>query len=319
MKTINKSQVELIDAVLAEIGDSGINAAILEKDIHVTEMLHALCALQHPHLSLVFCGGTSLSKAHGLIERMSEDVDLKVVLRPGHELSRSKLRSALKEFRALAIEDMTQLGYVQDANGTKVLNEGRYAATSWFYEPQYATDGSLRPHLSLEFTFRAPEFPTSSLSIGYLANRLGEIEGPLSTIDCVAIEEILAEKVLSFLRRHAQHRSGNMQQEWDSALVRHIYDTYCIVQADPTVVARAKRYFPALVKFDTKEFDRHAEFVKDPKSCMERALATAETEAQTITEYQTRLLPLVYGQTKPSYQEAFKIFKACAQELLSVL
>jgi predicted nucleotidyltransferase component of viral defense system len=319
MKIISKPQVELIDAVLAEVGDSGINAAILEKDIHVTEMLHALCALQHPYLSLVFCGGTSLSKAHGLIERMSEDVDLKVVLKEGHELSRSKIRSALKELRVLAIEDMTRLGYVQDTSGTKVLNEGRYVATSWFYEPQYATDGSLRPHLSLEFTFRAPEFPTISLPVGYLVNRLSKLDGALSTIDCVAVEEILAEKVLSFLRRHAQHRSGNMQQEWDSALVRHIYDTYCIVQSDPTVVARAKQYFPELVKFDTKEFDRHTEFVQDPKSCMEIALATAETEAQTITEYQTRLLPLVYGQTKPSYQDAFIVFKTCAQELLSVL
>lgn len=68
----------LIDAVIAERDVGGLTAAILEKDIHVTEALHALFRIDHPRVGFVFCGGTSLSKAYGLIERMSEDVDLKV-------------------------------------------------------------------------------------------------------------------------------------------------------------------------------------------------------------------------------------------------
>jgi len=42
--------------------------------------LKTIFELQFESVSLVFCGGTSLSKSHGLIERMSEDADLKVVL-----------------------------------------------------------------------------------------------------------------------------------------------------------------------------------------------------------------------------------------------
>lgn len=34
-----------------------------------------MSAIAHEHVRLVFCGGTSLSKAHSIIERMSEDVD----------------------------------------------------------------------------------------------------------------------------------------------------------------------------------------------------------------------------------------------------
>jgi len=33
-------------------------------------------------IQLVFAGGTCLSKAHGLINRMSEDIDIKVLLAP---------------------------------------------------------------------------------------------------------------------------------------------------------------------------------------------------------------------------------------------
>lgn len=67
MKTITTDQRELIDALLAEQDVGGISAAILEKDIHVTDALRALSAIAHEHVRLVFCGGTSLSKAHSII------------------------------------------------------------------------------------------------------------------------------------------------------------------------------------------------------------------------------------------------------------
>lgn len=80
MKVITPDQAELIEAVLAERDVGLLTASILEKDIHVTDALCALLGMKHPATQLVFCGGTSLSKAYGLLERMSEDVDLKVVL-----------------------------------------------------------------------------------------------------------------------------------------------------------------------------------------------------------------------------------------------
>jgi hypothetical protein len=63
---------------------------------------------------------------------------------------------------------MEGLGFVQDPTGYKILNEYRYVATTWLYNSAYATDESLRPHLSLEFTVRTPKFPAVSVPIGYL-------------------------------------------------------------------------------------------------------------------------------------------------------
>lgn len=57
MKTITTDQREVIDALLAEEDVGGISAAILEKDIHVTDALRALSAIAHEHVKLVFCGG----------------------------------------------------------------------------------------------------------------------------------------------------------------------------------------------------------------------------------------------------------------------
>lgn len=319
MRKITEPQVELIDAVIAESATGGLTEAIIEKDIHVTEALHTLFSLEHEHLDLVFCGGTSLSKAHGIIERMSEDVDLKVVLSDGHGMSGNATKKYLSKLKHQVIEEMNSLGFVQDPAGYKVRNENRYVATNWLYESQYAGDDSLRPHLKLEFTVRTPKFPTSPVSIGYLVDKLAERPGKATTISCIAVEETLAEKVLSFLRRHAQHRSGNMTQPWDTALVRHIYDTYCILQADPEAVTKAKSHFADLVDFDLGEFTQHSAFTENPKDCLSSALKAAETEEQTITEYRTRLLPLIYGNTKPSFAEAFQVFKTSSHDLLSTL
>lgn len=50
--------------------ETGIDAALIEKDYWVT---HSLWALHHLGLEVWFKGGTSLSKGFGLIDRFSED------------------------------------------------------------------------------------------------------------------------------------------------------------------------------------------------------------------------------------------------------
>jgi predicted nucleotidyltransferase component of viral defense system len=241
----------------------------------------------------VFCGGTGLSKAHGLIERMSEDVDLKVVLDPGHSLSNTKLRQHLGDLRQVVIETMGTLGFEIIEAERVSRNENRYFATGWNYAAQYQTHSSLRPHLSLEFTVRTPRFTTEQKSIGYLVDRLAERQGASIDMACIAVEETLAEKVLSFLGRHAERRAGVMEREWDRALVRHIYNTYSIVSADATMVDRAETHFRDLVANDVVEFTRHAAFTENPKACLGGALEAAGNEEQTRTEYESQwLLPV---------------------------
>jgi len=275
MRKITEAQAELIDAVIAEKATGGLTPAILEKDIHVTEALHALFSRHYLHIELVFCGGTSLSKAHSIIERMSEDVDLKAKLSNGLGMSRNAEINYLRKFKHQIIQQMNSLGFEQDPTEYQILNENKYVATSWQYESYYQGDGSLRPHLSLEYTFRTPTFPVSSIAIGTLVDKLAERDGIKLPITCIAIEETLAEKVLSFLRRYEQHRSGNAQQPWDTALVRHIYDVFCIAQADTESTEKAKNHFSDLVKFDVNEFTQHSAFTQNPKNCMAEALRAA--------------------------------------------
>jgi predicted nucleotidyltransferase component of viral defense system len=320
MKQISVYQSELIDAVLAEKDVGGLTAAILEKDIHVTEILHKLASLQTPPFNLVFCGGTSLAKAHSIIERMSEDIDFKILITDDHGLSRSAINTQLKQLKKQIGNALNDMDFVADTDQFITLNENRYFATAWFYQSHYESDSSLRPHLSLEFTMRKPFFPVELTPIGYLVNQLAELENNSVALSCVAVEETLAEKVLSFLRRYAQLRSEKLSIEnWDTALVRHIYDVYCIVSTTPEAQSNAQHHFKALAEQDAKIFSQHTEFAQNPRACLLAALASAEIDTQIQREYQTRLLPLIYGANRPSFSVAFLTFKQSAELLIETL
>lgn len=64
------------DALLLIVADQvGVPVALVEKDYWVT---HVLWALEQTGLQVFFKGGTCLSKGYALIERFSEDLDVKV-------------------------------------------------------------------------------------------------------------------------------------------------------------------------------------------------------------------------------------------------
>lgn len=68
-----EQQRQTLDEVSRRLG---IAPAIIEKDYWVCRTLDALFSLPELSNQLVFKGGTSLSKAYGLIKRFSEDVDV---------------------------------------------------------------------------------------------------------------------------------------------------------------------------------------------------------------------------------------------------
>ncbi len=111
--------------------------------------------------------------------------------------------------------------------------------------------------------------------IGGFAGRIGlSLEVPV-----VAISETLAEKVLSFLRRFALHRNNQAQYEWDSALVRHVYDVHCIYTLTPEVLGNAEVIFVPLTVGDKEEFGyQDAQFAKNPSVVLTNALQLAKDD-----------------------------------------
>lgn len=321
MKTLAGDRLALIDALVAETELGGVTAALLEKDEHLTDALRALFALPLYDLQLVFCGGSSLSKAHGLIERMSEDADLKVVLSSETEaLSRGKIRNRLRALKAAVSETLAGIDLIEDTSKAQALNENRYFRSEWSYERNYDSIVGLRPHLQVELTVRRPVLPTVDCRIGKLTDHLAGLKGETFTAPTVSVAETVAEKVLSFLRRFAQHHAGCMRQTWDTTLVRHIYDTHCVASRNPDIAGAASESFSQLVAGDQQEFGRQfPAFAENAPAVLSGALDAIKCDRQTQSEYTENLLPLVYGNVKMSFAESFASFESIARVLLASL
>ena len=87
-----------IDAVKEVADSTGLSYAIVEKDYYVTLLLGEI-AKRNP--SILFKGGTSLSKCYKIIDRFSEDIDLNLI---GDSRPTEGQRRALKHDITDAIE-----------------------------------------------------------------------------------------------------------------------------------------------------------------------------------------------------------------------
>ena len=104
------------------------------------------CSIQTAVLALaVHHGGTSLSKGHGVIQRMSEDIDFKLALPTSW--SRSQARRKLNACRKELAETMRAADFDLPEAGIVTLNESRYFCFSLGYLPQFPLVGRILDRL----------------------------------------------------------------------------------------------------------------------------------------------------------------------------
>jgi hypothetical protein len=84
---------------------------LIEKDWYIVRALAAINAAEVKPFRLVFSGGTALSRAHRLIRRMSEDLDLKIV--SDEPRSRPELRQ-LRDNVTSALTTPSGSGWISD-------------------------------------------------------------------------------------------------------------------------------------------------------------------------------------------------------------
>lgn len=169
-----------MDAVAVTADALRVSSEIVLKDFGVFGILKAMVEGPYPsELSelparLVFKGGTSLSKAYGLAQRFSEDVDLAFINDITHgvaRLSQSKQDKFLKAFEPF-VRSQTWISSVQvlDKHQGKRILSCEYRRPSGFAPLSTAanTAGYLKPHIKLELDIRGEAFPTAEMPVGSL-------------------------------------------------------------------------------------------------------------------------------------------------------
>lgn len=107
---------DFADALLATAQTFNLPEAFVEKDYWVTTVLRALANSPYRE-AVVFKGGTALSKAYGLVQRFSEDVDL--ALTDDEDRTGSKTKSLMDKAAKYITQHLPEVPDVATSRGSR--------------------------------------------------------------------------------------------------------------------------------------------------------------------------------------------------------
>jgi hypothetical protein len=192
---------------------------LIEKDWYVTRALGVLAAFDHGGSIPAFGGGTSLSKAWGLIRRFSEDIDFKVTMPPG--ASRNKAKRDRSAYRKRVLDGLIGAGFTLDEKLVK-RDENRFFSAALFYPGQFSTGPGLRPHVRVEMSLMPPELPSTTRPVGSLIAMAQGQPPEIAAFLCVDPVETAADKMSALAWRvHARWRGNELD---DPTIIRHLHD-----------------------------------------------------------------------------------------------
>jgi Nucleotidyl transferase AbiEii toxin, Type IV TA system len=255
------------DAFIGASQRLGTAAQNIEKDFWVCWTLDTLFnRLPTGGPRLLFKGGTSLSKAFGLISRFSEDIDITVFREDIGETASVESLEALsgkkRQAKLDAIKDacqtyiggtfMEQLAaYFRDTLERAHIDQppkveidlddaSRQSLLLWYPSVLAETDGYIRPAIKIESGAKSALDPNSSQAIRpYVADDVSALDLTVSNIVTVDAERTFWDKIIilhglrNWFDRRGALRGGGQR------VSRHYYDVYQLLKSGTGKVALA--------------------------------------------------------------------------------
>ncbi|MDE1152211.1 MAG: nucleotidyl transferase AbiEii/AbiGii toxin family protein [Micavibrio sp.] len=195
----------------------GIDKSFVEKDWFVTQAISLISGVNVSGFEVVFTGGTALSKAHGLLERFSEDVDFRV--QASEEL---RNRKDLSNLRKSVVAILREGGFIFTDEQVRSRDENRFFSIDLAYDSHFIKADALRPHILIEVTTRNTQLPPIHLPVASFVSTAAKKPPEVAQIACIDPVESAADK-LSALAWRIPDRVRNGKYD-DPTIVRHLHD-----------------------------------------------------------------------------------------------
>jgi predicted nucleotidyltransferase component of viral defense system len=293
------------------------NPAIVEKDYYVVALLKLLSELPSDTHSLVFSGGTALAKSGIKTHRMSEDVDIKIIPKDLlAEVSKTQKRKARRELHHQVFDIIHSNDLFTIESKPVIFDEYRYQQFDIRYPQAHSIVPCLRPFIKLELIETLLYDEINQRKISSLTNKVMQEAPEVETMDFTSIISTQAEKLVSMLRRTASFTRDD-QRDDDPALIRHIYDTYYIQQANHADIKIVSLVTKVIAEDIARYGNQHEEFVQNPIAELMYGLKILEENKLYEERFNQYVVPMVYGDIIVTWQDAFGVFKLFAEKVLN--
>lgn len=313
-----------LKTLFSEVADAlGIeSAAIVEKDHYIVELLSLLKPLSFDTHQLVFAGGTALAKSGVALNRMSEDVDIKLVPTAAFlALSRTRRKLARKAVIQAITDAITVSNtFSFDHNNPKVTrDEARYNDIPVRYPQGLTQAPCLRPFIKLEMVESDLLEPPTLQDIHSLITMLTKKPAVVQAFPCVTIASTQAEKLVAMLRRTAAV-SRDVERVDDTSLVRHIYDTWCIINTGSVNMLQLTAFVERVINLDIQRYgNQYPQFCNSAVTELKMGLDELENNPIHQRRYEQFVTPMVFGKQSVSWEEAYGCFRQTALSILNAL
>ncbi len=233
----------------------------IEKDFWVGWALDALfngAAAGGPRL--LFKGGTSLSKAFGLISRFSEDIDITIFrddlgeaadiaelealsgkqrrkrLDAIKSAAQAHVNGAMREQVAARLAETLEAAGL-DPNGGRVEADpddpDQQSLLVWYPKVTGADDGYIRPAVKIESGAKSALDPNAPAVIRpYVADDLAEIELSVPGVTTVVAERTFWDKAIILHGLHEWFERRGVLRGGGQRISRHYYDVFRLLDSD---------------------------------------------------------------------------------------
>lgn len=309
---------ELFSTLVTLAGKSlRMTPAFVEKDYWITLILYNLANSPFAD-SVVFKGGTSLSKGYRLINRFSEDIDIAMI---EESLSGNALKTKIRN-----VEKEITVGFTETVE-PNITSKGSMFRKSVFEYPSSVSSiliGNAARRIIVEINSFANPYPYMKQEItSFITEFLGKTN-QLETIEKYSLQgfslnvldkrRTMIEKLVSLVRFSF---SENPTQALQSK-IRHFYDLYYLVQdaecAEYIRTAQFKIDFLELLEHDKAAFDTPDSW--QMKDIMESPLIIdfSNLWENLRTTYQNELTKLVF-MAVPEEKEIARSFERVINKL----
>lgn len=223
MAFLHNDKEQFSDAINLTAYQTGVMAQAVEKDYYVSLILRKL-AQRIPFI--VFKGGTSLSKCHGVIKRFSEDIDITI----DTEITQGQKQRVKGAIIEIAAELDMVVTNLNETHSRRDYNRYIIAYSSVLPSASDAVQSAVL----LETSFKTVSFPTVELPVRSYIGTMMESEAPDLIKDfelepfsmkVQGLDRTLADKIFAICDYYMQ----NTVQKHS----RHLYDIHMLLPLVP--------------------------------------------------------------------------------------
>jgi len=271
---------DFVDLIRIVADERKVLPELVEKDYWVTRALHGL---SRQEFNFEIKGGTSLSKGYALINRFSEDIDMKIDplsmdipfevntnpkrTKPQHVQSRKDFYDWLAN--AIKIDGFVSVVRDDEFDNNKYTSGG----IRLIYDAYFGSNPALKEGVLLELGFDDTEPAQSKPVSSWAAERALESgidfeDSEPAIIKCYHPGYTLVEKLQAV---STKYRKWELDKKFPPNFLRHYYDIYCLLESDDVkdfiktdkYVERKEKRFPTK---DNKEINQNPAFLLSDKA-----------------------------------------------------